>query len=577
MPTIIIDNREFEIPGGVKLNCIQAAKLAGVEIPHYCWHPGLSVVGSCRMCLVEVGSKDAKTGKIAMQPKLVPACNQTAVEGTVIVTNSEKVARTRAMVEEDLLLRHPIDCPICDKAGECSLQDYHFAHGQDQRRADLQPFTSRRRDIGDVSLFVDRCILCSRCVRFAKEISGTSELMVAGRGTHEEIDVVENHPLHNNLSGNVVDLCPVGALADKDFLYRQRVWFLRRHKGICTGCATGCSIWIEENQDRIHRLKPRENPHVNQWWMCNEGRYGYPHVHSDKRIVHPIRHQRAEGFNPSAECETNAAFSGNSSRGDKPLGSLSHEILDWTDLPTELNQVLRSSKHLGAILSPFLAVEEAYLLCKMLRGIDKNAMLALGPIPVVGEDEHFPKGFTVRAEKCPNRRGVENVLTHFTGKIVPYGNFLKSVEKGEIRGVWVAGGYKNDWIDEPTAKTFESVELLIVQDLFPSPLSERASFLLPVAAFVEIDGSYVNHADRLQTVPQAIRPPLGVRSAGSLLWEMSGRKGLYDAQAVLREAAHEILYFSAAAGGVPEAGIDLKSNLLAGMGKIEDSSKIQQA
>ena len=282
MATIIIDGREIELPSGARLNCIQAAELAGIEIPYYCWHPGLTVVGSCRMCLIEVGKRDARTGKISMQPKLVPACNTPATDGMVIVTNSEKVKTARAQVEEGLLLRHPIDCPICDKAGECMLQDYHFRHGQKERRADLVPFTSRRRDLGDIDLFVDRCILCTRCVRFTAEISGSKELMVTGRGAHEEIDVVEGFPIHNNLSGNVVDLCPVGALADKDFLYKQRVWFMRQHKGVCTGCATGCSIWIEENQDRIYRLKPRENPHVNQWWMCNEGRYGYPHVHGER-------------------------------------------------------------------------------------------------------------------------------------------------------------------------------------------------------------------------------------------------------------------------------------------------------
>jgi NADH-quinone oxidoreductase subunit G len=251
-------------------------------------------------------------------------------------------------------------------------------------------------------------------------------------------------------------------------------------------------------------------------------------------------------------------------------------ILDWTTLPQELLNSLRTAGRLGAVLSPFITVEEAYLLCKLLRSIDKNAMLALGPIPEVGEDEHFPKGFTIRAEKCPNRRGVENVLAHFTGKIVPFEVFLQAVEKGEIQGVWVAGGYKNDWIDEATAKGFEPLLQLIVQDLFPSPLSERATYILPSAAFAEREGSYVNHADRLQTVPQAIRPPLGVRTEGSLLWEMSGRKGLYNAQAVLDEVTREILYFSAAAGGVPEVGIDLKVNLLEGMGKIDDPGKIQQ-
>jgi NADH-quinone oxidoreductase subunit G len=232
---------------------------------------------------------------------------------------------------------------------------------------------------------------------------------------------------------------------------------------------------------------------------------------------------------------------------------------------------------LGAVLSPFLTVEEAYLLCKLLRGIDKNAMLALGPIPIVGEDEHFPKGFTIRAEKCPNRRGVESVLAHFNNKVVIFDDLLAAVEKGELLGVWIAGGYKDKWVDEPTAKKFEGLQLLVVQDLFPSPLSDRAMYVLPAAAFAEREGSYVNFADRLQTVPQAIRPPLGVRTEGSLLWEMSGRKGLCNAQAVLDEIAHEILYFSAAFGGVSEIGVDLKMNLLAGMGKIDDSGKILHA
>ena len=197
------------------------------------------------------------------------------------------------MVEEDLLLDHPIDCPICDKAGECFLQDYHFRTARTQRRADIRPFTSRRRDWATVTLFVDRCVMCSRCVRFTREISGTSELMVINRGSHEEIDVLPGFPLDNKLSGNVVDLCPVGALGDKDFLYKQRVWFMQAARGVCTGCSTGCSIWIEENQDTVYRLKPRENPLVNKWWMCNDGRYGYHHVHSPERQVEPRRRERS--------------------------------------------------------------------------------------------------------------------------------------------------------------------------------------------------------------------------------------------------------------------------------------------
>src|SRR6478752_7692891 len=233
MPTVTVNGVEVALGEKERLNGIQAAQRAGFEVPHYCWHAGLSVVASCRMCLVEAGKKDDKTGKVAMQPRLVPACQTPATDGTVFVTNSKKVENARAMVEEDLLLRHPVDCPICDKAGECSLQDYHFKYGREERRADIKPFNSRRRTLGDtVTLFVDRCVMCTRCVRFTREISGTSELMVTNRGSHEEIDVFPGRPLENKLAGNVVDLCPVGALGSKDFLYKQRVWYLKTTDGV---------------------------------------------------------------------------------------------------------------------------------------------------------------------------------------------------------------------------------------------------------------------------------------------------------------------------------------------------------
>lgn len=546
MPTILINNREVEIPAGRRLNAIEAGRLVGAKIPHYCWHPGLSVVGSCRMCLIEVGTRDPKTGKITMQSKLTPGCNVIVTDNMVIVSDSEKVARARAMVEEDLLLRHPIDCPICDKAGECKLQDYHFKYGQGERRADLRPFTSRRRDIGDVTLFVDRCVLCSRCVRFTAEISGTHELMFTGRGADEEIDVMPGFPLNNKLSGNVVDLCPVGALGDKDFLYQQRVWFLNCHRGICTGCSTGCSIWIEENQERIYRVTPRQNPFVNKWWICNDGRYDYPHVHDPRRLVR-------QAFQPDSEQVRLESLT----YGGKPTS------IDWPTLLAELPTRLAKAKHLAAVVSPHLTVEEAYLLCKFIRNIDPEAMLALGPVPIQGENERFASGFTIAAEKCPNRRGVEAVIAHFTRTVDSFDMLLAAIDEGSVRGAWISGGYKTEWIGQATARRFEKLECLVVQDLFPSPLSERATYVLPGAAYAERDGSYVNRADRLQSAPWAIRPPMGVRTEGSILWELLGRKGLYHAATVLDELAREILYFSAIVGPVPETGIDLRGNLLA--------------
>ncbi|MBN1909798.1 MAG: (2Fe-2S)-binding protein [Pirellulales bacterium] len=531
---ITIDNRPLELRDDERLNCIEAARRVGIEIPHYCWHPGLSVVASCRMCLIEYGMTNQATGQVEMMPKLVPACQTPAVDGSVVVTNSVKVARARAMVEEGLLLDHPIDCPICDKAGECLLQDYHFQYGQDERRADVRPFTSRRRDIGDVTLFVDRCILCSRCVRFVREVSGTSELYVSGRGAHEEIDVVEGFPLANNLSGNVVDLCPVGALGDKDFLYKQRVWYLKRHAAVCTGCSAGCSIWIEENHDRIYRLKPRENLAVNRWWICNEGRYGYPHVHNPERLLLPRRREGDTVTTP-----------------------------DWTKLPRELGERLRGAGRMAAVLSPFLTVEEAFLLCQYARSIDPEAVLVLGPVPVVGEDEVFPGGFTIRAEKCPNRRGVEEVLLASSGGLRTLESLLDELDRLPFGAIWVAGGYRQPWIDEPTAQRLARADVLVVQDLFPSPLSELATYALPSAAFAEREGSYVNYADQLQTAARGVRPPAGVRTEGSLLWELLSRERMYRASSVLEDVARAIGYFAPAAKGVGPTGIDLRANLLA--------------
>jgi NADH-quinone oxidoreductase subunit G len=531
MPIVIVDGKEVELAPGERLNGIQAAERAGIDIPRYCWHPGLSVVASCRMCLVETGTRNPETGAVTMLPKLVPACQTPATDNTVFVTNSKKVEQSRAMVEEDLLIDHPIDCPICDKAGECLLQDYHFKYGQSQRRADIRPFTSRRRDLGDtVTLFVDRCVMCSRCVRFTREITGTSELYVTNRGNAEEIDVFPGHPLANKMSGNVVDLCPVGALGDKDFLYEQRVWFMKSHPGICTGCSTGCSINVEENLDTVYRLKPRTNPYVNQWWMCDEGRYGFHHVHSDLRLTTPRRRDGQE-----------------------------LTVLEWTQVIPEIDRRFREIGRVGAMLSPHLTVEEAYLLAKYVRQIDPQAPIVLGPVPVEGHDETFKNGFTIRAEKCPNRRGVEEIVAHFMGRAATIDDLLASIDAGELGALWVSGGYKIEWIDVPTAERLASVECLVVHDLFDSPLLERAAYQLPGAAFAEREGSYVNHADRIQSVVWAVRPPAGVRVELGVYAELLELVGMIKPRPILDEIAQEIPYFAAAVDPVGSLGMDLKA------------------
>jgi NADH-quinone oxidoreductase subunit G len=444
------------------------------------------------------------------------------------------VKASRARVEEALLIDHPIDCPICDKAGECLLQDYHFQHGQPERRADIHAFHSRKRDVGPtVTLFVDRCIMCTRCVRFTREISGTAELMVTSRGAKEEIDVFPGQPLANKLAGNVVDLCPVGALGDKDFLYQQRVWFLKREANVCGGCSAGCSIHTEHNQDTVYRLKPRENPHVNGWWMCDDGRYGWHHLHDDARLL-------AAG------------------RRDPAVRSGDFLPVEWADVGAGLRDDLKKAGRLAVAVSPMLTVEEAWMLCAVARSIDPEAFLAVGHVPRSGDDETFPGGFTIRAEKCPNRLGVTAVLEAYGAGGRSWDELVRHVASGNADAAWITAGYPGPWIDESASAAFADLRCLVIQDLFDSPLARLATWRLPAAGFAERAGTWVNVAHRAQTFRQAIRPPAGVWPEGRLYWNMLGRSGLYDPDAVRRQLATSTVALAALAGDIPATGVDLR-------------------
>src|SRR4051794_28141900 len=393
MAIVYVNDKPVDI-GSDKLNLIQAAERGGVFIPRYCWHPALTVVASCRMCLVEVGEKKPD-GSVAMQPRVVPGCQTPAKDGTVIVTTSPKARGAQEQTLESLLLNHPLDCPVCDKAGECLLQDYSYGYGRaTSRMIDEKNLPPNKPQIGEhITLFADRCIMCSRCVRFTREISGTAELQIVNRGDHSEIDIFPGAPCDNKLAGNVVDLCPVGALCSKDFLYTQRVWFLKDQKSVCPDCSTGCSIHVDHNKGIVYRLRPRENPQAQGYFMCDEGRFDYPYINARGRILAPTA--RRDGAAPQVGWETVI-----------PL------------VRRELQEAAaRDGAAVAAVLSPFLTCEEAYLLGKFIKGLSPQARLALGPVPVIGEDDPSPKDrrgrpiqpvkFTIRAEKCPNRRGVE--------------------------------------------------------------------------------------------------------------------------------------------------------------------------
>ncbi len=534
MATVHVNGKAVEI-GNDRLNLIQAAARAGVSIPYYCWHPGLTVVASCRMCLVEVGEKKPD-GSVVMQPKVVPGCQTPAKDGTVIVTDSPKAKAAQAQTLEGLLLNHPLDCPVCDKAGECKLQDYSYGYGHaESRMIDVKNTPPNKPHISSkITLFTDRCIMCSRCVRFTREVSGRGELTILSRGDHSEIDIFPGEPLENKLSGNVVDLCPVGALCSKDFLYKQRVWYLKETPSVCPNCSTGCSIYIDANKSVLFRLRPRENPQAQGYFMCDEGRWGYHYVVDNDRFRRP---QARRG------------------------GQLT--VTPWATLLPELRQKFADAARakgsaVAAVASPFLTCEEAFLLARYVKGLSPDARLYLGPVPVAGEDDTYPKDrrgrpvepvkFTIRAEKCPNRRGVESVLRHFQGEVLPFERCVEAAERGELQAVWVAAGYPQGggypapgpWLTEAQATSLRRAPLVVLQDLLASPLSDRADYVLPGTAWAEKEGTFVNHAGLAQAITKAVHAPGESRTEGQVFADLMGRRGLLHAGPVRAELAAEV-------------------------------------
>jgi NADH-quinone oxidoreductase subunit G len=545
MAVVTINDKPVDI-GTERLNLIQAAQKAGVFIPHYCWHPALSVVASCRMCLVEVGEKKPD-GTVAMQPRVVPACQTPAKDGTVCITGSDKAKAAQGRTLEGILLNHPLDCPVCDKAGECSLQDYSYRYGHaTSRMIDPKNTPPNKPDIGEhISLFTDRCIMCSRCVRFTREISGSAELQVSNRGHHSEIDIFPGDPVNNKLAGNVVDLCPVGALANKDFLYKQRVWFLKPQASVCAGCSTGCSIHIDHNKDIVYRIRPRENPLAQGHFICDEGRFDYAYVNGKDRLQQPLA--RLDGGALSAAAWESA-------------------------IPLMRGEFAKAAREAGgtvaAVISPMLTVEEAFLLAKFIKGLSADAKLYLGWVPVVGADENFPqdrKGkpngpvkFTIRAEKCPNRRGVEEILKHFQGEVFGFDRLL--ADAGNLKALYLTAGYPprlGPWLDAAAIETLVKIALLVVQDLAPSPISAAARFVMPAASFAEKDGCFVNHANLAQQLHWAVRPGSMGRTDGQIFLGLLERRGLIQAAAVRQELARAVPFFAPLAGELGEYGVKL--------------------
>jgi len=488
MPTITIDGKECDFESGKTI--LQIANANGIEIPQYCYHDGLSIVASCRICLAEVWAPNPRNdNKLEAIPKLLPTCQTPAGDGQVVYTDSPKSIANQKSVMEYLLINHPLDCPVCDQAGECHLQDYSYEYGRGVSRFEDAKIKQPKKDLGpNVYLYSDRCIMCTRCVRFTREISGTAELTVDGRGNMEQIDVFPGIALDNEMASNVIDLCPVGALLDKDFLFAQRVWFLKSAPSIDGITASGDNILIEHNNGDVYRVKPRENMDVNKWWISDEIRYTWKFVHREDRLNAPTI-VKFESTVPS----------------------------EWARALDTALAGLRGKRTL-LMVSPMLSSEEAYLLAKAAREIDENCTFAVGPIPMDGQDKTFPGGYTIYAEKAPNARGVRRVLEAIVG-----GNVLTFEDamsrSADWQGVILTGNYPSDWATDQLVMLVKGTFSVVI-DTLPSALTEHADVVLPGATWAEKAGVFENVNGRLQAFEQAIPVRDGAKQEGQIALDL---------------------------------------------------------
>ncbi len=515
MPTMDVDGKKIAWDG--KKMILQACLDAGMEIPHYCYHQGLSIVASCRICLVEIESPDPKDpAKLVKVPKLVPSCQTPAVDGMKVHSISPKAVANQKAVMEFLLLNHPLDCPVCDQAGECHLQDYSYQYGRSESRFEEDKAKKPKKDIGKhVLLYSDRCIMCTRCVRFTREISGTGELAVFGRGHREEIDVFQGQSLDNPLSGNVIDICPVGALLDKDFLFTQRVWFLKKTPSISPFTSGGENIFIEHNQGRVYRVKPRFNADVNKWWISDDIRYGWDFVHNNRLQAPAVK---------GMPQELTAA---------QGIG--------------QIDQSLKKAAAAAAgstvlVLNAFDSTEEMFLAAQWMRRIDPQAWLVLIEPKVDRQDQVFKNPvtgavtYTLHAEKAPNRPGAEKVLAKLGGNICKLADVPVKIKAGQIRaGLVLADPLGHG--DQSLEAALAGLETLVVLSTRPDGLVSQATLALPVCTWAEKSGVFENHAGRIQAFKQAIAPLENTRSAGSIFWDLMDLAGTYDPAAVRRMMA----------------------------------------
>ena len=521
----------------VPTTMIQACFATGAMVPHYCYHPKLPIAGNCRMCLVEFGTPaigpDRKpilnadgTPRVAKAPRPAIACATPISPGMEIYTETPAVKLMRQGVLEFLLLNHPLDCPICDQAGECKLQEYSVDYGQSESRfAETKVHKPKRVDLGPrIVLDDERCILCTRCIRFTRDIVGDDALGIVNRGSYNTLTAYPGKVFNNNYTLNTVDLCPVGALTSKDFRFQMRVWFLKETKSLCTSCATGCNIVIGSREEKIYRYEPRENDAVNATWMCDYGRLNYKWIGRKDRCAE-IRSPQAEGR----------------SQTDR-----------WAAVLKEISEKLKQapSGSVAVIASARQTNEELYLLAKLARKLGALT----DSVPRSGENDKL----LLNADRNPNSNGTRltGIAAEPMGANLP--KIADGIRAGQIKTLMVFG--EDVTRQGLTAELLGKLETLIVSDILPGETTRLAHYLLPGCAQAEKRGTFTNTKGRVQKFMKAVKPPGDARPEWEFLRELvlntTGESGFVSIEGLFNLMAAEVPAFNGLTwAGLGEAGV----------------------
>jgi NADH-quinone oxidoreductase subunit G len=501
MPKVTINGQTYEAEKGKTI--IQVADDVGVQIPRYCYHPDIGIEGSCRMCLVEV--KGA--------PKLVPSCATPIADNMEIRTNTERVHQAVRYAMEFLLLHHPIDCPVCDQSGECWLQDYYMAHAGHDSRYPLGQKTRRKKayPLGPlVKLDQERCILCTRCVRFTRNVTKTNEIQVFNRGHNAEIGIFEDRPLSNAYSGNVVDVCPVGALTSADFRFKVRVWFLKGTPSICAGCSTGCNLRIDHSaravgggipgytasDGKIYRTVGRRNVDVNKSWLCDEGRLSFHTLEKWPRLRHAI----VSGERKSVS-----------------------DLLPGIHAKFESIRKEHGDDAVAALGSANNTNEALFLLKKYFRGRVDFRLAKETELYEQRQDDLLR-----RLDKHANTHGALDL--GLNGALNGLSGLRERAERKQIRAAWISFHPQLVGQDSPEViadleKLISSLEFSVVSTTHDFEWARAASMVLPMAAWAEENGTYTNYGGRIQITNRGVMPPGDAQPLHAMIAEMVSLSG----------------------------------------------------